>query len=136
MIKKILIFVTILALLSTMLLPLLSGLAQATDIPAIPQPEFMPGPTTGTDSSTVQDYLLNTGIPKAMNIGIGLLGLAAFMGIFVVTHDIVERAVLFFRCRRMYILYSALFVLKLRIFGMSIHVLVQVSKLGCVYRFH
>ncbi len=83
MIKKILIFVTILALLSTMLLPLLTGLAQATDIPVIPQPEFMPGPTQTTTGSGVQDYLLATGIPKAINIGIGLLGLAAFAGILI-----------------------------------------------------
>lgn len=83
MIKKILIYLTILALLSTMLLPLLASLAHATDIPIIPQPEFLPGPTQGTGGSSVQDYLLNIGIPKAMNIGIGLLGLAAFVGILL-----------------------------------------------------
>jgi hypothetical protein len=83
MIKKILIYLTILALLSTMLLPLLASLAQATDIPIIPQPEFLPGPTQGTGGGDVQDYLLNIGIPKAMNIGIGLLGLAAFVGILL-----------------------------------------------------
>jgi len=83
MIKKILIYLTILALLSTMLLPLLASPAHATDIPIIPQPEFLPGPTQGTEGGDVQDYLLNTGIPKAMNIGIGLLGLAAFIGILL-----------------------------------------------------
>lgn len=83
MIKKILIFLTILALLSTMLLPLLTGMAQATDIPSIPQADFLPGPTQGRSGSIVQDYVLNKGIPKAMNIGIGLLGIAAFLGLLV-----------------------------------------------------
>lgn len=109
MIKKILIFITILALLSTMLLPLLASTAHAADtssdsssssssteaagsvitpaptvtVPGIPQPEFMPGPTTSTTGSGAQDYLLNTGIPKAINIAIGLLGITAFLGILL-----------------------------------------------------
>lgn len=102
MIKKILIFITILALLSTMLLPLLASTAHADDTsgesgtttstitpaptvtaPGIPQPEFMPGPTVGATGSDTQDYLLNTGIPKAINIVIGLLGITAFLGILL-----------------------------------------------------
>ena len=83
MIKKILIFITILALLSSFLLPVIAGIAHATDIPTIPQPEFLPGPKQGSTGSVIQDYLLDTGIPKAINIGIGLLGLAAFLGILI-----------------------------------------------------
>lgn len=83
MIKKIIIFIALFALLGTILLPALSNLAYATDIPTIPQPEFLPGPQQGTEAGDVQGYLLNTGIPKALNIGIYLLGLAAFIGILL-----------------------------------------------------
>jgi cell division protein FtsB len=83
MIKKFLIFLTILALLSTMLLPLLTNIAHATDIPIIPQPDFIPGPSQGSTGSVVQDYALNSGIPKALNIGIGLLGIGAFLSILI-----------------------------------------------------
>lgn len=81
--KKILIFVTILALLSGILLPLLAGSAGATEIPSIPQPDFLPGPSAGSTGSDFQDYALNSAIPKAINIGIGLLGIAAFLAILI-----------------------------------------------------
>lgn len=83
MIKKFLIFLVILALLGGTLLPLLVSIADAANIPIIPQPEFMPGPTQGTGGGDVQNYLLNTGIPKALNITIGILGIATFLGILI-----------------------------------------------------
>lgn len=83
MIKKFFIFFTILVLLASMLLPLFSGLAHAAEIPSIPQPDFLPTPPDGSSGSLVQDYVLTTGIPKAMNIGIGILGIAAFLAILV-----------------------------------------------------
>lgn len=92
MIKRILIFLTILALLSTILMPLVAGLAHATaavdvPLPTIPQPEFLPGPTqtttgTGTGAS-LQDYALSTAIPKVLNIGLGILGVGAFIGLLI-----------------------------------------------------
>jgi len=85
MIKRILIFLMIFALLSTMLLPLVAGLADASSVavPTIPQPEFLPGPTQDTTGSGVQDYALSTAIPKALNIGLGILGIGAFVGLLI-----------------------------------------------------
>lgn len=53
------------------------------EVPLIPQSDFLPGPDQGTSGSDVQEYALNKAIPKAINIGIGLLGIAAFLGILI-----------------------------------------------------
>ncbi len=53
------------------------------EVPIIYQPDFLPGPEQGTDGDDVQNYVLNEGFSKAMNIGIGILGLAAFLGILI-----------------------------------------------------
>lgn len=48
------------------------------------KPDFLPGPSESLDDGeSVQEYFLNTTIPRAINIGIGLLGLAAFLGILI-----------------------------------------------------
>jgi len=52
-------------------------------MPGIPQPDFLPGPTTGNTGGDLQNYLLNTGIPRAINIAIGILGIGAFIGILI-----------------------------------------------------
>lgn len=57
--------------------------ASETEEPTIPQPDFLPGPTPGTKGGILQDYVLNTAVPRAVNIGIGLLGLTAFIGILL-----------------------------------------------------
>ena len=50
----------------------------------IPKPEYLPGPSetvqTGTDT---HDYILNTTVPRVINMAIGLLGIAAFIGILI-----------------------------------------------------
>jgi len=50
----------------------------------IPKPDYLPGPsedvTSGFES---QSYILNTTIPTAINISIGILGLAAFLGMVI-----------------------------------------------------
>lgn len=57
--------------------------ATVVTAPVIAQPEFLPGPTSGTTGGVLQDYVLSTAVPRAINIGIGLLGLTAFIGILV-----------------------------------------------------
>ena len=50
----------------------------------IPKPDYLPGPSetvqTGEDT---HDYVLNTTIPRLINMAIGLLGIAAFIGILI-----------------------------------------------------
>lgn len=57
--------------------------ATPTEVPTIYQPDFLPAPTQGTDGGDVQDYVLNKAFPKALNIGIGIMGIAAFLGILI-----------------------------------------------------
>ncbi len=52
-------------------------------VPIIPQSDFLPGPDQGTSGSDVQGYTLKKAIPKAINIGIALLGITAFIGILI-----------------------------------------------------
>lgn len=63
--------------------PSTESTATPTEIPTIYQPDFLPGPSQGTDSATVQDYVLNKAFPKALNIAIGIMGIAAFLGILI-----------------------------------------------------
>lgn len=51
--------------------------------PDIPKPDFLPGPNTGDTAASARDYLLNKSIPKAINIGTGILGIGAFIAILV-----------------------------------------------------
>lgn len=51
--------------------------------PGIPVPDFLPAPDTGGDGYDTQNYLLNETIPRAINIVIGILGIATFIGILV-----------------------------------------------------
>lgn len=62
-----------------------TSLAFATSVPEIPKPDYLPGPESEdtTDSSGIRDYFLNETIPQAINIGIGLLGIAAFIGLLI-----------------------------------------------------
>lgn len=62
-----------------------STASEATEVaaPVIFQPEFLPGPTSGTTGGILQDYVLSTAVPKAINIGIGLLAITAFLGILI-----------------------------------------------------
>ncbi len=59
--------------------------SEATEatVPIIPQPDFLPGPTSGTTGGLLQDYVLDSAVPRALNIGIGLLGITAFLGILI-----------------------------------------------------
>lgn len=57
--------------------------ATPTEVPTIYQPDFLPAPTQGTDGGDVQDYVLNKAFPRALNIGIGIMGIAAFLGILI-----------------------------------------------------
>jgi len=69
-------------LLGILMLPALT--APITSAYEIVKPDYLPGAdeTVEADGNT-QDYVLNTTIPRAINIGIGLLGLAAFIGILI-----------------------------------------------------
>ncbi len=51
--------------------------------PSIPVPDFLPAPDVGTTGSGTQDYILNTTIPRAINIGIAILSITAFIAILV-----------------------------------------------------
>jgi hypothetical protein len=50
----------------------------------VPKPEFLPGPS-GTEQTgrSVQDYVLNTTVPRTINIIAGVFGILAFLGIMV-----------------------------------------------------
>ncbi len=60
---------------------LLLGLSAPVLASSIPKPEFLPGPEEDVEASETQDYVLNVTIPRVINIGIGVLGIAAFIGI-------------------------------------------------------
>ena len=51
--------------------------------PKIPIPDFLPAPDVGTTGGETQDYILNETIPRAINIGIGILSITAFIGILI-----------------------------------------------------
>jgi hypothetical protein len=49
---------------------------------SIPQPDYLPGIQSGLDpGSQTQDFFLSDTIPKVINVGTGILGIAAFLGI-------------------------------------------------------
>lgn len=52
---------------------------------SIPQPDYLPGPNESEtySGSETQDYVLNTTIPRVINIAIAILGIAAFIGILI-----------------------------------------------------
>ncbi|OGJ45473.1 hypothetical protein A3J23_01210 [Candidatus Peregrinibacteria bacterium RIFCSPLOWO2_02_FULL_48_14] len=51
--------------------------------PTIPVPDFLPAPDVGTTGGETQNYILNETIPRAINIGIGILSITAFIGILI-----------------------------------------------------
>jgi len=51
--------------------------------PTIPVPDFLPAPDVGTTGGETQNYILNETIPRAINIGIGILSITAFNGILI-----------------------------------------------------
>lgn len=51
--------------------------------PNIPKPDFLPGPDVGGSASSTRYNILNRSIPRAMNIGIGILAIAAFIGTLI-----------------------------------------------------
>lgn len=51
--------------------------------PAIPIPDFLPAPDVGERGYDTQNYILNVSIPRAINIIIGLLGIATFIGMLM-----------------------------------------------------
>lgn len=89
MIKKIIISIFLaISLLSTFgTIASATTTEQSTDavMPHIPQPDFLPGPDSASTGAEMQDYVLNSGIPRAINIGIGILGIGAFVGIVIST---------------------------------------------------
>ena len=81
-----------------MLIPMTSSLVMAVDDeaeteettttrPTIPKPDFLPGPDSVDASGNVisgedtQDYVLNTTIPRVINIVLGLFGVGTFLAI-------------------------------------------------------
>lgn len=51
--------------------------------PDIPEPDFLPTPDVGERGYDTQNYILNVTIPRVMNIVIGLLGIATFIGMLI-----------------------------------------------------
>ena len=51
--------------------------------PTIPVPDFLPAPDVGTTGGETQNYILNETIPRVINIVIGLMGIATFLGILI-----------------------------------------------------
>ncbi len=51
--------------------------------PVIPVPDFLPSPDVGERGYDTQNYILNETVPRAINIVIGLLGIATFAGVLV-----------------------------------------------------
>lgn len=49
--------------------------------PTIPVPDFLPAPDVGERGYDTQNYILNETIPRVINIVIGLMGIATFLGI-------------------------------------------------------
>lgn len=83
-------------LLTMIMTPVLISTATATkpvapepativDTPIIPKPDFLPGPSAEMTAkgADTQDFILNTGVPRAINIVIGLLGIATFIAIVI-----------------------------------------------------
>lgn len=57
-----------------------------TTLPTVPKPDFLPGPEEATSEAggdAIQEYVLNQGIPDAINIGFGIIGIGAFIGVLV-----------------------------------------------------
>ena len=49
---------------------------------SIPKPDYLPGIQSGLDpGSQTQDFFLSNTIPRILNVGTGILGIAAFLGI-------------------------------------------------------
>ncbi len=53
------------------------------DLPIIPAPELLPAPKQTGNAADVQNYLLGTTIPKAINMGTGLLALSTFISFVI-----------------------------------------------------
>src|SRR3989338_347446 len=51
--------------------------------PPLPVPDFLPDPDVGSTGGETQNYILNETIPRAINIGIGILSITAFIGILI-----------------------------------------------------
>lgn len=51
--------------------------------PTIPVPDFLPAPDVGERGYDTQNYILNETIPRVINIVIGLMGIATFLGILL-----------------------------------------------------
>jgi len=62
---------------------------EETTRPLIPKPDFLPGPDSVTTSGDTisgedtQDYVLNTTIPRVINIVLGLFGIGTFLAILI-----------------------------------------------------
>lgn len=59
---------------------------QTTTRPVIPKPDFLPGPDSVVNGEAVtgeetQDYVLNTTVPRAINLVLGLFGIGTFLAI-------------------------------------------------------
>jgi hypothetical protein len=48
-----------------------------------PRPDFLPSPPNATKGGDTQNYILNTKIPQAINLGVGLMAIAAFIAVIV-----------------------------------------------------
>lgn len=55
----------------------------------IPKPDFLPGPAENIgDASKTQNYILNTSIPRVINVIIGIFGLLTFLAILIAAFNL------------------------------------------------
>lgn len=62
---------------------LLTALAAPVQALSVPKPDFLPGPAEESAGQETQNFIFNNTIPRVINVMIGFLGLAAFMGIVI-----------------------------------------------------
>lgn len=58
-------------------------LGSLVDASSIPKPDYQIGPAANQSAEQTQNYILNTTVPRAINIGTGVLSVSAFIGIVV-----------------------------------------------------
>jgi hypothetical protein len=49
----------------------------------IPKPQYLPGPSEGSQGEATRNYIFETTVPRVLNLSIGILGIVAFLGILL-----------------------------------------------------
>ncbi len=83
---------------------MLAQTALATDVPEaapegppsvyvdVPKPDFLPGPAENIgDGSKIQNYVLNTTIPRVINLTLGIFGLLTFASILIASMNLLTQ---------------------------------------------